>query len=33
MDESIDSKDYFEPDEISMVSAPHEISGNGMSEL
>ena len=33
LDETMDNKDFFEPDEISMVSAPHETGGSIMPEL
>lgn len=33
LDETMDSKDFFEPDEISMVSAPNEMSSSIMPDL
>lgn len=33
IDDSMDSKDFFEPDEISMMSAPHEIGSSIMPDL
>ena len=33
LEASMNSKDFFEPDDISMASAPHEISGPPMRNL